>query len=73
MYYPGENCIIIVKGANNKLSFKHIQDCASQVIDKAKVAVFQLEINQEVTLQSLKLCKEKGCKLNYISKQTEMV
>ena len=61
----GENCIVIVKGANDKLSFKHVQQ-SLEVIKNAKVVMFQLEINLDVTLKSLKLCKENGCKC-YIS------
>ncbi|XP_066912013.1 ribokinase-like isoform X1 [Clytia hemisphaerica] len=57
----GENCIIIVKGANGRLTTEHVQQKCADVIKKAKVVMFQLEIDLNVTLTSIKFCKENGC------------
>ena len=51
-----------MKGANEHLSKEHI-DQAVDLLQKAKVALFQLEIDLNVTLYALKKAKENNCKL----------
>lgn len=55
----GENSIVIVKGANDWLTTDHLQQ-VSDVIATAKVVLCQLEINNDVTLASLKLARNQG-------------
>jgi len=52
----GENMIIIVAGANKKLSTKDVE-AAQSVISNAKVLVLQLETSQEVAIRSIQLCR----------------
>ena len=55
----GQNCIIIVAGANLLLSEKDIHN-AEDMIAKAKVMVCQLEVKPEVTLEALKIARKHG-------------
>ena len=51
-----ENCIVIVGGANNKLTPEDIT-AAEGMLGSARVVVFQMEIPLETTLAALKLIK----------------
>lgn len=53
----GNNCIVIVEGANGELSVGEVEGVEG-VIAKAKVLVCQLEVRQEVTLAALKLANK---------------
>lgn len=55
----GENAIVIVSGANSKLSPDDVIS-ASDIIAGASVLVCQLEIPKETTLEALKLAKKNG-------------
>lgn len=55
----GENMIVIVAGANGRLSPKDIDE-SSNVIAKAKVLVMQLETSLEVAVTAMELCKGVG-------------
>lgn len=52
----GDNQIIIVPGANNKLCPDDIEN-AKDMIDNAKVIVCQLEIPIKTTISALRRCK----------------
>lgn len=52
----GENQIVIVAGANNKLCIKDLED-ADDAITNAAVLVVQLETAEEVAIRALKQCK----------------
>ena len=56
-YIVGVNAIVIVAGANMKLSVDDIKN-AEEVISKAKVVLCQLEIDQNVTLAAIQLAKQ---------------
>ncbi|XP_021916225.1 ribokinase-like isoform X2 [Zootermopsis nevadensis] len=53
----GENTIVIVAGANNKLSVSDIQQ-ASEIIKIASVVVVQFETPIETTIEALKITKK---------------
>jgi ribokinase len=53
----GENAIVIVTGANNKLSFADVRQ-ASEIIRMASVTVFQFETPIETTIEALKIAKQ---------------
>jgi len=55
----GENSIVIVKGANDCLTHKHLEDSA-EVIASAGIVLCQLEIDLEITLAALKMARSKG-------------
>jgi len=55
----GNNCIVIIPGANMLLSKKDI-DSSSGLFDNAKVLVCQLEISTDTTLYALKEAKKNG-------------
>ncbi|GAB6032215.1 hypothetical protein CHUAL_010857 [Chamberlinius hualienensis] len=57
----GENCIVIVPGANNFLTPEHINQ-ARNVIENSKVLVCQLEADYEATLSAVRLAKKFGVK-----------
>eukprot|EP01132_Coremiostelium_polycephalum_P009909 gene9909-12152_t len=57
----GNNNIIIVGGSNDKLSVKDIQD-AQSIIHQSKYLLCQLEVNLDVTKESLKIAKQSNCK-----------
>ena len=57
--YGGDNCIILNKGANALIDKKLIDDNAD-LIDKADVVLFQLEIPYETVLYAAQICKSKG-------------
>ena len=60
IFIPGENAIVIVKGANDCITREDLQE-AEKVIQNAKVLLCQLEINTEITLAALKMArKHKG-------------
>ena len=54
---PGENCIVIVSGANLKLAPDDVQQ-ATHLIAGSKVMVCQLEVPQETSLEALCLAKQ---------------
>lgn len=66
LLFLGENCIAIVKGANDHLNNEHIEN-AKEIISGAKVALFQLEIDLDVTLFALKYAQDNGCKCTFDS------
>lgn len=53
----GENAIVIVAGANNKLSVADVHE-ASEIIRRASVTVFQFETPIETTIEALKIAKQ---------------
>ncbi|XP_061846081.1 ribokinase isoform X1 [Colius striatus] len=55
----GQNVIVIVPGANLLLNFEDLKR-ASDVIQKAKVLVCQLEISPAVSLEALKMARASG-------------
>eukprot|EP01126_Amoeba_proteus_P025861 TRINITY_DN2569_c0_g3_i12.p1 TRINITY_DN2569_c0_g3~~TRINITY_DN2569_c0_g3_i12.p1 ORF type:complete len:209 (+),score=37.98 TRINITY_DN2569_c0_g3_i12:63-629(+) len=55
----GENCIIIIPGANHELTIEDI-GAAQEVITNAKVLLTQLEIQSDVTFEALKLAHSAG-------------
>ena len=55
----GENSIVIVSGANDKLTTEEIQN-ASKEIEKSSYLICQLEIEVELTLSALRLAKKLG-------------
>ncbi|GAB6032216.1 hypothetical protein CHUAL_010858 [Chamberlinius hualienensis] len=57
----GENCIVLVPGANNYLTPEHIH-LAESAIKHSKVLVCQLEVNFEAIFLALKLAKSHGVK-----------
>lgn len=59
----GDNCIIIVAGANNDLNSKDVEE-AEDFIKRAKIVIFQFETPIETTLAALKICAKYSCKLN---------
>ena len=58
-FSSGENAIVIVKGANEMIAKKDLTD-ASYVIKNARVVLCQLEINNDITLEALKMAKGSG-------------
>jgi ribokinase len=56
-YDAGENTIVIVAGANNKLSHADVQQ-ASEIIKMASVVVVQFETPIETAIEALKITKE---------------
>ncbi|XP_009708366.1 PREDICTED: ribokinase [Cariama cristata] len=56
-----QNVIVIVPGANLLLNFEDLKR-ASDVIQKAKVVVCQLEITPTVSLEALKMARASGVK-----------
>lgn len=56
-YVAGENTIVIVAGANNKLSVADVQQ-ASEIIKIASVVVVQFETPIETTIEALKITKK---------------
>ena len=58
----GENAIVIVGGANQKLQPGEVRG-ARDLVARAKVVICQLEIQPETTLSALKMAKELGGKL----------
>ena len=57
----GENCIVIVNGANDAVTKDHIQN-AKEEISKSKFVVCQLEIPVEMSLEALRVAREVGTK-----------
>ena len=57
--HVGQNCIVIVLGANLLLSSEDLS-AAEEVIAGAKVLICQLEIEHEITLKALQLGKKHG-------------
>lgn len=55
----GDNSIIVVSGANNKLTEKEI-DTAEEVIKKSNIIIAQLETSEEMTLKAFVKAKEFG-------------
>jgi ribokinase len=55
----GENCIVIVSGANMTLSPADVQ-AAAHLIRGSKVVVCQLEVPPETSLEALRLAKQNG-------------
>ena len=55
----GQNCIVIVNGANDRISTNHV-DIAKDAITSAKVLVCQLEIPVETSMEALKIAKGAG-------------
>ena len=53
----GQNCIVIVNGANDRITKEHVRGATSE-ISAAKAVVCQLEIPVEVSLEALKVAKE---------------
>lgn len=58
----GDNSIVIVPRANNKLSLEDI-DRAKPIIESAKLVMLQLEIPMEVVLHTAKLARQLGKKV----------
>lgn len=56
-YFPGQNAIVIVSGANLKLTETDVQR-SEGLISSARVVVCQLEIKPDVTITALKLAKK---------------
>lgn len=59
----GENQIVIVAGANTKLSVEDV-DCAKDVIGNADVIVLQLETSEDVAIKACQLCRGVGLIIN---------
>ena len=59
MYFSGQNSIVVVLGANEKLTKDDIR-AAEDLISKAKIIVCQLEIPQEINLEAMKIAKKHG-------------
>lgn len=55
----GENCIIIVAGANLKITQRDVEK-AEELIKGSAVVVCQGEISMEATLTALKLARKHG-------------
>lgn len=53
------NRIVLVPGANHRLNMKHILE-KENIINKASTALLQLEIDSQVTLETLKILKKKN-------------
>ncbi|XP_065058167.1 ribokinase-like [Rhopilema esculentum] len=53
----GENAIVIVKGANDLITKEDLRNAMS-VIRNAKVVLCQLEIDADITLETLKIAKQ---------------
>lgn len=56
-HFTGENAIIIISGANLKLTVDDVM-MAESLIATSKVVACQLEIRPEVTLAALRLAKQ---------------
>lgn len=61
----GENSIVIVSGANDKLSPADVEG-AEALISSAAVVICQLEVPPETTLAALALAKKHGGMYMYI-------
>ena len=61
----GENAIVIVSGANSKLTPSDVQ-AADDLISSAKVVVCQLEVPPDTSLEALKLAKQRS-KMNIVA------
>lgn len=59
--FLGSNSIIIIPGANNKLSVTDVE-AAESVIKSAKVLVCQNEVPQDTSLRALNLASKHGGK-----------
>ena len=59
LFSAGENAIVIVSGANSKLSPMDVNR-AAELISMAKVVICQLEVPRETTLEALKLGRHGG-------------
>ena len=57
--FAGENAIVIVKGANDSISIEDLKD-AKSLIESSKVVLCQLEINPDITLETLRMAKTLG-------------
>lgn len=55
----GENCIVVVPGANEQLSLRHVRDCGS-MIARAGVVVAQLECPVTVVAEALRIARANG-------------
>lgn len=55
----GENCIVVVGGANARLSTEDIEQC-SQVIEEADIVLMQLEVPIVALVRAAQLAKAKG-------------
>lgn len=55
----GENCIVVVGGANTRLSTEDIEQC-SQAIEDADIVLMQLEVPVEALVRAAQLAKAKG-------------
>eukprot|EP00949_MAST-11_sp_MAST-11-sp1_P003157 g3157.t1 len=55
----GENSIVIIGGANDKLSAEHI-DAACSVLEDAHIVMTQLEISVDTTAHAMQLAHKKG-------------
>jgi len=55
----GENSIVVSPGANYKITPRHIEE-AADLIKKAKIALFQLEIPLETVEYAIELCHKHG-------------
>lgn len=60
IYFTGDNRIIIVVGANNSLSSRDVEE-AENLIEAAKVILFQFETRLEPTIRALELCSKYSC------------
>ncbi len=56
-YTKGENAIVIIPGANSRLSPDDVTN-ASGIISNAKVLICQMEVPNDTTLEALKLAKK---------------
>lgn len=52
----GQNQIVVVGGANEKLNVDDVQ-CAADVVSQATVLVCQLETSVNVALKAIEICK----------------
>lgn len=59
VFSAGENAIVIVSGANSKLTPANVNR-AAELISAAKVVICQLEVPRETTLEALKLGQRCG-------------
>ena len=57
----GENCIVIVNGANDLVTKQHVHN-AKEEISQSQFVVCQLEIPVEISLEALKVAREVGTK-----------
>lgn len=57
--FEGENAIVIVKGANEMIDENDLKE-ADSMIQNSKVVLCQLEIDPDITLQTLKAARRHG-------------